>query len=186
MPSTTSDHSSTSRRQSSRRAILKSFATGAAGAAFLAAGWAVEAAPRAALETGSAPVVRNPAKIVVVFGHPEDTEIFEGYYRTVHLPLARAMPKCVSLESALAVSEAVGEKAAFYRIATMTFNSDADLAACVGSAAGQAALADVANFATGGASATIVRDIQAYQLGAAEASGSEIAIPKRYEQRLAE
>lgn len=172
---------------STRRAILKSFAGGAAGAAFLAAGWAVDAAaPRANFEVGSAPALRNPAKIVVVFGHPEDVEIFEGYYRTKHVPLALTMPYCASLESALGVSETAGEKAAFYRIATLTFNSEADLVACMSSAAGQAAFADVANFATGGATATIVSDIQAYQLGAPETSGAEIAIPKRFEQRRSE
>lgn len=148
-----------------RRAILKSFAGGAVGAAFLAAGWAVEAAaPRANVEMGGAPDVRTPVKLIVVYGQPEDEAIFESYYRTTHIPLARRVPYCAAMESALAVSDAAGEKASFYRIATLTFDSESEMVACMSSEAGQAAFADIANFATGGATATIVNDVQAYQL----------------------
>lgn len=181
-----SQHTQTSdsSHSTSRRAILKTFAGGAAGAAFAAAGWAVtSAAPRPAVELGSAPATRVPVKLVVIFNEPEDAELFEGYYLTTHLPLARAMPNCASLETAVAVGGAAGEKAAFYRIDTMTFNSEAALVSCVASAAGQAALADVANFATGGATATIVHDIQSFQGAVQAGPSSDVKLPQRYEQR---
>lgn len=171
----------------SRRTILKSFAGGAAAAAFLAAGWAVDAAaPRANFETGGITGPGTPVKIVVVYGEPEDVEIFEGYYRTKHLPLALAMPYCASIESALAIGEAAGGKASFYRIATLTFNSEANMLACMASEAGLATFADVANFATGGATATIVADIQSFQ-GAPDVNvRQDVAGPGRYERRSPE
>lgn len=171
----------------SRRAILKSVAGGAVGAAFLAAGWAVDAAAQPpAFEVGSAPGISTPVKIVVVFKEPEDRGLFESYYRTTHVPLALRMPFCASLESALALGDALGQKASFYRIATLTFNSQADMVACMASEAGQAAFADVANFATGGATATIVNDVQSFQLGTDAASSGTNAAPRRYEQRQPE
>lgn len=157
-------------RHATRRALLKSFAGGAAGAAFLAAGWAVDAAaPRAALEVGSAPVVSNPARIVVVFGHPDDYEIFEGYYQTKHVPLELAMPYCSSIDSALGVSGTAGEKASFHRIAFLAFDSEEELVASMASVAGQAAFADIANFATGGATATIVSGVTTLKGGVSQA-----------------
>lgn len=162
MSPTTSAHEPASDRQPTRRAIVRGLA-GAASAAFLSAGWTVQAAPRANFETGLAPTLEAPVKVVVVYGKPDDVELFEGYYRTKHIPLAMQLPNCASLETALAVSGPEGEPATFYRIATLTFNSEADMVACMNSEVGQAAFADIANFATGGATATILSDIQARQ-----------------------
>jgi uncharacterized protein (TIGR02118 family) len=120
--------------------------------------------------------VGNPARIVVVYGHPEDVAIFEGYYQTTHMSLALAMPYVASFESAIGVSGPAGEKAAFYRIATLTFNSEAELEACMVSAAGQAAFADIANFATGGATATIVSDIHSVSGNAASRDNATASV----------
>lgn len=184
--STTPLHSaSTSIRQSSRRSIVKG-AAGAAASAFIAAGWTVQATARPMVETGSAPAVRTPVKVVVVYDQPDDVELFEGYYRTKHMPLAMKLPNCASLETAIAVSGPEGEAASFYRIATLTFNSEADMVACMNSEVGQAAFADIANFATGGATATILSDIQAVQPGTSNPAYSEVAGPGRFEQRQPE
>ena len=166
-------------RSSSRRAIVRALAGGAIGSAFLAAGWNVNAAvPRGAMELMSAPVPRLPTKLVIVYGHPHDAAAFETYFAARHLPLARALPFCASIEIALAVAGPAGEAPAFYRMATLTFASEADMAACVASEAGQLALADIATFATGGATATVITGIEAYQGGetlanAADATGPE-------------
>jgi uncharacterized protein (TIGR02118 family) len=155
--------------------------------AFLAAGWAVDAAaPRANFETGGLTGSSGPVKVMVVYGHPEDVEIFEGHYRTRHIPLARRMPFCASVEGARAVSDAAGEKASFYRIATLSFDTEADMLACMASEVGQAAFADITNFATGGATATIVTDIQTFQPVPDVNLRQDVAGPGRYEQRLPE
>jgi uncharacterized protein (TIGR02118 family) len=183
MSATTSNHLTNSNRSSSRRAILKSIAGGAAGAAFLAAGWTVDAAgSRAAFETGSAPVLPSTVKLVFVFGHPEDSQLFESYYRTTHVPLALKMPNFLSHESALAVSDAGGGKSTFYRIDTMSFANEDDMVSCVASKAGLAAMSDVANFATGGVTATVVSTIQSHQSLVTAVESTEVALPKQFAQ----
>lgn len=171
--------------QASRRSIVKGVA-GAAAAAFLAAGWTVEAAPRPALETGSAPAIPDPVKIVIVYGHPEDADAFESYFLEHHVPLARGLPLYTSIESALAVSGAEGEEASFHRVSTVTFNSEADLVASLASEAGQAIYADIANFATGGATATIVTGIQVVTPDDDVAGANSSRSAGRYEQRSPE
>lgn len=164
----------TSGRSSSRRAVIRALAGGAIGSAFLAAGWRVDAAvPRGAMELMSAPVPRLPTKLVIIYGQPSDADAFETYFASRHLPLARALPFCASIEVALAVSSPAGDAPAFYRMATLTFASEADMAACVASDAGQLALADIASFATGGATATVITGIEAYQGGETLASGGD-------------
>lgn len=152
---------------STRRAILRALAGGAIGSAFLHAGWVANASvPRKAMETMTAPVPRLPARLVIVYGHPDDVDAFEEHYRSRHVPLAVAMPYCSRIESALAMRDPGGEEAAFHRIDTLTFENEADLAACVASEAGRLSLADIAEFASGGATATVVTAIEAFRSAA--------------------
>lgn len=166
-----------------RRAIIKTFTAGALASAFTSAGWTVDAIARPTYEMGNAPVLPSPVKVVFVFGHPDDAELFEGHYRTVHVPLVMQLPNCVALESALAVNDADGKDASFYRIATLSFASTDDMVSCMSSAAGLAAIADTANFATGGVTATVVTDVQLRGFKADNGPSTKVKLPLRYEQR---
>jgi uncharacterized protein (TIGR02118 family) len=89
-------------------------------------------------------------KLTVLFGHPEDPEAFEEYYASRHVPLAAKIPHVQRFERGLV--RAAGEGAApYYRIAEMWFESAHRLGAAVSSPEGEAATADLRNFATGGA-----------------------------------
>jgi hypothetical protein len=46
---------------------------------------------------GNAPALPLPVRLVAVFGHPEDSELFQGYFRTVHIPLTLKMPNYLSI-----------------------------------------------------------------------------------------
>lgn len=177
-----SPRSSDLRSSLPRRAVIKTFTAGALASAFTSAGWMVSSAAPA-FEMGMAPVFPAPVKLVLVFGHPEDEELFEGHYRTVHLPLVMRLPKCSSMESALAVGDMDGKNASFYRISTLTFASNDDMVSCMSSAAGLAAIADIANFASGGVTATVVSDIQTRGFRADDAPSTTVDVPLRYEQR---
>lgn len=146
--------------QASRRAVLRGIAGGAA-AAFLAAGWTVQAAQGQATTPEASPVeAEGPVKIVVLFGEPTDPAAFEEYYQVTHVPLALTMPYLQRIEAGKAVSAVGGGEPAFYRIAELYYADHADMEASLASPEGQEAFADVANFATGGVTATIVEGVQ--------------------------
>lgn len=88
--------------------------------------------------------------LTVIYGQPDDPKAFDEYYATRHLSLVKKIPglvrftagKCESLDDTPPAS---------YLIAQLTFDSKEACGSALGSSEGQAAAADVANFATGGA-----------------------------------
>ncbi len=145
----------------SRRTVLRGVLDGAASAAFLAAGWTIRAAHAQETTPAASPLgAEGPVKIVILFGQPTDSAAFEDYYLGTHVPLALQIPLFQRLEAGQAVSALDGGEPAFYRIAEMYFANRADMEAALASPEGQEAFADVANFATGGVTASIVSDIQ--------------------------
>jgi uncharacterized protein (TIGR02118 family) len=89
-------------------------------------------------------------KVTVLYGHPQDPAAFERYYATTHLPIAARMPGVARVELTRFGPGPDGSQAAFYRMAELYFPSEAQTKATLGSPEGQAAVADLQNFATGG------------------------------------
>ena len=89
-------------------------------------------------------------RLTVLYGHPQDPKAFDKYYFETHLPIARKMKglkgwtigKCEAVDS--------GEKPPYYMIVALFADTRADLEAIIASPEGQAAVADVPNFASGG------------------------------------
>lgn len=90
------------------------------------------------------------AKLTALFGHPVSSDDFESYYLRIHVPLARAIPNVTRIETAR-VTVGPGEPAPYYRIAELWFPDMESLSEAMDSPQGQAAAADMTNFATGGA-----------------------------------
>jgi uncharacterized protein (TIGR02118 family) len=90
------------------------------------------------------------AQLLVVYHTPADPAAFDHYYHQTHIPLAKKIP---GLRSYLISSGPVQALAgtAPHLIATLNFDSMAELSAALGSPEGQAAAADLPNFASGGA-----------------------------------
>lgn len=90
-------------------------------------------------------------KCSVLYGKPEDPSAFDTYYRDVHIPLAQKMVGLTSWN--LTWTEAQnGELATeVYLVADLYAESKPAMDDILASTEGQAAAADVANFATGGA-----------------------------------
>ena len=90
-------------------------------------------------------------RLTVLYGHPDDPAAFDKYYEEVHLPLAKQMEgwqgwtigKCQSMDPA--------EQPPYYMIVGLYAESREAIDAILASPAGQAAVADVPKFATGGA-----------------------------------
>ncbi len=92
------------------------------------------------------------AKALVIYNPPADPKAFGEYYAKTHTPIAKKIPGLLSLEiSSGGIVNPTGP-APFHQIAILTFDDMPALQAGIGSPEGQAAVADMANFASGGAS----------------------------------
>ncbi len=94
-------------------------------------------------------------KVNVQYGQPTDPEAFEKYYAETHLPLAGTMTGFTNLELCKVVGNPDGSPSDVYRTAEIWWDSEADMQKTLGSPEGQATVADIANFATGGANVFI-------------------------------
>ncbi|HVE26951.1 MAG TPA: EthD family reductase [Sporichthya sp.] len=97
-------------------------------------------------------------KINVQYGRPTDPEAFEKYYAETHLPLASKMTGFSRIELCKVVGTPDGQPSDIYRTAEIWWDSPADMEKTMSSPEGQATVADIANFATGGANVFISTD----------------------------
>ena len=90
-------------------------------------------------------------RLTVLYGHPEDPAVFDRYYREVHLPLAKKMKGLKGWTIGKCQSATPGEDPPYYLIVGLYAESREAMEAILNSPEGQAAVADVPKFATGGA-----------------------------------
>lgn len=90
-------------------------------------------------------------KVTVVYGLPEDTDSFNRHYENVHVPLVLAMPELKGFEYSVGVVTPGEGTPPAHMVAVMTYADFDALSRSFGSVEGQAAIADVGNFASGGA-----------------------------------
>jgi uncharacterized protein (TIGR02118 family) len=89
-------------------------------------------------------------KLTVLYGHPADPGAFEAYYANTHIPLALKIPALAHFEAAKVLGTPEESTAPYFYVAELWFASKEQLQASMGSVEGREAVADVANFATGG------------------------------------
>ena len=89
-------------------------------------------------------------RLTVLYGHPEDPDEFQRYYHETHIPLARTMKGLKGWTIGRCESAAEGEKPPYYMIVGLYAESREAMEAILASPEGQATVADVPNFATGG------------------------------------
>jgi len=94
-------------------------------------------------------------KLVVAYGAPEDSAAFDAHYASTHVPLVEKIPNLRRFEAGKILGTPDGSAAPFYWLAELWFDSVEELQAGMGSSEGQAAGADVATFASGGATLMI-------------------------------
>lgn len=90
------------------------------------------------------------AKLVVLYKKPADAAAFDAYYFDKHVPLAKKIPGLVSYEVNAAPIASPTGASPYHLVATLEFGSMGALQQALGSSAGAAAAADVANFAQAG------------------------------------
>ncbi len=86
------------------------------------------------------------ARILVLYKPPPDPAAFDKYYFGTHLPIARKIPHLRSMKFNSGPPVAMAGTAP-HLIAELEFDTMADLQAAMASPEGQAAAADVRNFA---------------------------------------
>jgi uncharacterized protein (TIGR02118 family) len=90
-------------------------------------------------------------RLVVLYGNPTNPARFDEYFTETHLPLVERMPRVRAVNHGH-VRSLDGSAPPYFLSVQVDFDSLDDLEAATASAEGHAAAADVANFATGGAS----------------------------------
>ncbi len=89
-------------------------------------------------------------RLTVLYGHPADPAAFDRYYHDVHIPIARRMQGLLGWTIGKCESATPGERPPYYLIVGLYAATRADLEAILASPEGQATIADVPNFASGG------------------------------------
>jgi len=90
------------------------------------------------------------AKLVVLYKRPADVEAFNSYYFSTHLPLAKQMPFVQRFDVSEGPVMTPSGPSDVHLVAVMHFRTLADLHASFASPEGEAAGADLANFAQAG------------------------------------
>jgi uncharacterized protein (TIGR02118 family) len=96
-------------------------------------------------------------KSTVLYGHPQDPEEFERHYAKSHLPLIEKLPSVQRIETALVLGTPDETPAPYYRIAELWFATPEEMEASLTSPEGQATVADMQSFATGGATILVAQ-----------------------------
>jgi uncharacterized protein (TIGR02118 family) len=113
----------------------------------------------AALAQEASPVApaapTGPIKLVALYNTPDDPAAFDDYYLNKHLPLFRQVPNYQRLELARVIATADGSPSPFYRVTEAVFADMATFQASLATPEAQAAVADVVNFASAGATMLI-------------------------------
>jgi uncharacterized protein (TIGR02118 family) len=90
------------------------------------------------------------AKLVVLYGPPQDTAAFDAHYIQTHVPLAEKVPGLRRFEHGRVLAAADGSDPPYYWIAELSFDDVAALQAGLASPEGQATGEDAGRLATGG------------------------------------
>lgn len=90
------------------------------------------------------------AQVLVLYNAPADPAAFEQYYHGTHAPLAKRLPGLRSYTINKGVLASAAGDSPYYLVAVLSFDSMGAIQAALGSPEGQAAVADVPKFATGG------------------------------------
>jgi len=102
-------------------------------------------------EMGTDPGGKDMAKLVVLYGAPQDAAAFDAHYFEKHVPLAKTIPGLRRYEVSHGPVGTPGGPAPYHLVATLTFDDGAAIQAAFASPQGLACAADVQTFATGGA-----------------------------------
>ncbi|RDI48923.1 EthD family reductase [Nocardia mexicana] len=89
-------------------------------------------------------------RLTILYGQPDDPGHFDDYYWNVHIPIAKKMVGLKKWTIGHGESIERGAVAPYYLVVGLYADTREDIERILASPEGQAAVADVPNFATGG------------------------------------
>jgi uncharacterized protein (TIGR02118 family) len=89
-------------------------------------------------------------RLLVLYGHPTDPAAFDRYYQEAHIPIARRMKGLKKWTVGKVQGTPGDEPPPYYYVADLYMESREEFEQLLSSPEGQAAVADVPNYATGG------------------------------------
>jgi uncharacterized protein (TIGR02118 family) len=90
------------------------------------------------------------AQLVVMYKTPRDAAAFDKHYFDKHVALAKKIPGVRKYEVSQGAVATPAGPSSYHLVAILQFDNVAAIQSAFGSAEGQAAVADVQTFATGG------------------------------------
>ena len=90
-------------------------------------------------------------RLLVLYGPPKDPSAFDKYYRETHIRIAKLMKGLKKWTIGKVQGTPDGSPPPFYYVADLYMESREEFEQLLASPEGQAAVADVPNYATGGA-----------------------------------
>ena len=90
------------------------------------------------------------ARMVVLYKPPKDPVAFDNYYFATHVPIAKQLPGLRKYEVSQGAVASPGGASGIHLTAILHFDDMAAVQRAFASPEGQAAVADVGKFATGG------------------------------------
>ena len=90
------------------------------------------------------------ARLTAFYKTPTDSAAFDAYYAAKHVPLAKTIPSLRACDISTGTVAGPAGPTDNHLVATLHFDTLADIVAALGSPEGQATVADLANFADGG------------------------------------
>ncbi|MEO1999607.1 MAG: EthD family reductase [Planctomycetaceae bacterium] len=90
-------------------------------------------------------------RLLVLYGQPDDPEAFDRHYQEVHIPIAKRMPGLKKWTIGKVQGTPDGQKPPYYYVADLYMETREDFDTLLSSPEGLAAVEDVPNYATGGA-----------------------------------
>lgn len=90
------------------------------------------------------------AQLVVMYKTPKDAAAFDRYYFEKHIPIAKKIPGLRKYEVSRGAVATPAGPSGYHLVALLHFDDLAAIQGAFGSTEGQAAVADVQTFATGG------------------------------------
>jgi uncharacterized protein (TIGR02118 family) len=91
------------------------------------------------------------AQLLVMYKTPRDAAAFDKHYIEKHVPLAKKLPGLKKYEISQGVVATPAGPSGYHLVAVLQFDDIGAIQRAFASAEGQAAVADVQTFATGGA-----------------------------------
>jgi uncharacterized protein (TIGR02118 family) len=90
------------------------------------------------------------AQVVVMYKTPKDTAAFDKHYAEKHVPIVKKIPGLRKYEVSKGPVGTPAGPSAYHLVVLLHYDDMAAVQSAFGSAEGQAAVADVQTFATGG------------------------------------